>query len=107
MRTSFGQKICNHFNVRLSADVNFEDKYNYIIDEIGLDNCKQFLPYSEEKLNKLYRRDKNFNNRDIRNWDVAGQLLLRRYASKLNINAWSIAEGTCLIKQVARRIIGE
>lgn len=105
MRTLFSTKICNHFNVKISADVDFNDKYNYIIDEIGLDNCKRFLPYNKEKLEKLYHRNKHFNNNDIKKWDAAGQSLLYCYASKLNIYAWSIAQGTCTIKQVARRIL--
>lgn len=115
---SYGQTIAEHFNVRIEADVPSQDKYDFMINLLGYEKLKRLVPFTLEELKKS--KNRYFNDLDLGKWTRAvgftyqcGKADMVDYSAFKNllrdnyINAYSPAQGVCLLKEVARKMIME
>ena len=99
-------------------DMSFEEKYDFLIDKIGLQALRNWIPISDETLRDAYVKDKNLNNIPLEDWDRwagakasptnvswSSYSLRTLVAEKTGVTTFSLAECVCLLKQTAIRSI--
>ena len=76
-------------------DVEHAEKYEEFAQDIGVDELKELIPASPEKIRKAMERgDKHLNTIPLRKWDAA--------AVQIQVKGLSLAERVCALKHVAR-----
>ena len=103
------QVIKEHFG-KPHHEVPYEEKYEYLIGLIGLENAIPYIPYSKIILLNAYEAGNvNFNSNhygrtgfNLITWEQAGCRLFRAYQHKTGITSWSLSQGVCIMKEVAR-----
>lgn len=99
-------------------NASFEEKYDFLIDKIGLRILRSWIPISDEQIKEAYEKDKNLNNITLKDWDRwAGAKasptsvswkpysLRTLVAERTGVTTFSLAECVCLLKQTAIRSI--
>lgn len=77
-----------------AGDVEYAKKYEELARKIGIDELKNLIPASREKVRKaLERGDKHLNTIPLRKWDAAGVVL--------RIPGLSLSEKVGVLKHVA------
>ena len=101
--------------------LGWEEYINRVVNKIGLNELKRFLPYDISYIREAYNKDKNLNNTKINDWNRAsgfwksvgeGQNLvyidlhcgLKEYLPKIGINVFSVSECVCILKEAARML---
>ena len=83
---------------------NFEQKYTFICNEIGLDKLKRYFPLPIEELKEKLEKDVHLNNVPLRIWDYWGEYIAPLLCN-LGITAQSPAGRVCILKQAVRLAI--
>ncbi|WP_314021393.1 hypothetical protein [Mogibacterium diversum] len=99
-------------------NASFEEKYDFLIDKIGLRILRSWIPISDESIKETYAKDKNLNNIPLEDWDrwtgasaTPTDVSWKPYnlrtliAEKTGVTTFSLAECVCLLKQTATRSI--
>lgn len=99
-------------------DMSFEEKYDFLIDKIGLQTLRRWIPISDEQIKEAYEKDKNLNNIQLKDWDrwtgasaSPTSVSWKPYSlrtlvkEKTGVTTFSLAECVCLLKQTAIRAI--
>lgn len=73
------------------------EKYEEMMNNIGKEYLERLVPFAHHEIMEAYDKDKNLNNLPLAVWDRATYL----------IPGVSLAEGVCLLKHTAIRMIGE
>lgn len=97
--------------------------YGMVINLIGFEKVKGCVPFTEEEIRKAYKKDKHLNNLLMKTWDYAGGFAvtetrydqyitpinstLRRLLKEAGVTCYSCAEGVCILKECARRMVEE
>lgn len=101
------------------GDHNKPDRYANAVADIGLENIKHMLPFTNERLVTAYMLDKNLNSIPIKEWDAAAGFTedhrsgkIYHYPSPLKqalydrgINGFSPSQLVCILKEAARQIV--
>lgn len=107
---TFDEKYGNHNNT---------DRYANAVADIGLENIKHMLPFTNERLTAAYVVDKNLNSIPIKEWDAAAGFTedhrsgrIYHYPSPLKqalydrgVNSFAPAQLVCILKEAARQIV--
>lgn len=118
MAMSFSEKYKKPFRSE-SAEKQYNLTYSSAIEDLGFEELVRCLPYTLEVLHEKYKDDKHFNNTSLKAWDLASGFIvtgnrvslcgstLRAMLLEKGINTYSCAEGVCLLKFVARKLVEE
>ncbi len=102
-----------------NCDIPHREKYGKAVKDLGLENIRKLIPWSDEELLKAYQADKNFNSIKIDNWDrIAGysenhktgyissfHSPLKDMIYKAGVNYFSCSELVCILKEAALQIV--
>lgn len=106
-------------DVRTGAKLSHSEIYGRAIEYLGgLNAVAPYVPFPLDVVKKALRRDGNLNNTSRQKWDLAsgfrctlgnceplpGVGLWRLYA-KHGITVASCADGVCILKEAARRLV--
>lgn len=108
------------------TNITHHEKYDCIINLIGLDKLIPLVPFDKEEIKKAYSKDTHLNNLSYNKWKLASGFYvirnpktqnedvfmienshLHKLLYSIDINIFSVAECVCLLKQTARHMIGE
>jgi hypothetical protein len=97
-------------------EVPWHDYMRRVIDKLGLDNIKPYIPYDIEYLKEKLKEDVHLNNTELQRWDEAGGFWFRNgnpyyTATGLpilfrsnGITCFSPSDGVCVLKEAARML---
>lgn len=102
----------------LNNDMSHEEKYTAIVNGLGYENVKKFVPFSAAEIAKaLAKKDKHLNTLPLSSWDRASGyriitmqnrqdciptgMSLASYVMLQGINAFSLSELVCILKRCA------
>lgn len=114
---------CRDLNT--GQEVPWREYMGRVIEKLGIENIKFYIPFEIEYLKEKVKEDVHFNNTPIKVWDNAAG-----YASYVNrkigvqdytrlrygvvdlfihngITSFSVSDGVCVLKEAARRLCGE
>lgn len=102
----------------IPKNVSFDEKYATIVNKLGFEQVKRFIPFSESEIRKAYTKDKHFNNLPLKEWDKASGFSViydkqarnnRVLADKYGLRTlfpqgvtYSLAECVCILKYCAQ-----
>jgi hypothetical protein len=108
------------FNIPENA--TFEQTYDIIIDGLGYEEVKKYLPVSRDEIKTALKKDESLNNIPIEKWNFAagfisyvdkrtktqeykpfGTHTLCEYCHQQGIDTLSVAQLICTLKQCAKR----
>ena len=81
--------------------MSHNEKYEAIVNAIGLERCISYLPASKEKIIKSLKTDEHLNNINIKLWDEQHDSFKREFL-RIGINLLSISGTVCTLKCAAR-----
>ena len=86
-----------------NPEPTYAETYKILIEDIGIDMIKPYIPFTREQIVKALKEDKYLNNLPLTKWDLAANNLrnVNLKNIKLNISAWSLSERVCLLKESA------
>ena len=105
-------------------EISWHDYMGRVIEKLGIENIKRFIPFGLDYLKEKLKEDIHFNNTDIRQWDSASGFVpevnrktkvqewkyLRYGLGSLfvdnGITCFSPSDGVCVLKEAARRLCG-
>lgn len=99
--------------------LNWKEYMSRVVNKIGLEELRRFLPYDLSKIKEAYEKDKNLNNTSMEEWHRAsgfwkkigvGQKLeyidlhcgLKEYLPKIGVDTFCVGECVCILKETAR-----
>ena len=96
-------------------ETSHDEFYGTVIEKIGLSSVMNYVPFSNETLEKAYEEDKHFNTREtpIKTWDNATGTIeqsglpygLAHLLTQNGINQFSTAQCVCILKCAARQTV--
>lgn len=84
--------------------ITHEEKYETVVNAIGLQRCLNYVPVDLEKLPALYEEDEHLNNVPLHKWDMAHPFF-RSELSRVGINLQSLAGTVCTLKAAAKMYV--
>jgi len=105
----------------LTDDMSHEEKYNTIIDGLGYEAVKQYIPVNQQDIIDALVKDEHLNNIPLSLWDNAAGFTVNKHSFtntyevidcprglrylclKSGVNTYSVSELVCILKQCARR----
>ena len=107
--------LSRYMKIKGYEDLPHKEKYENVVRDIGYDAVKRCIPFSREQIKKaLENGDEHLNSLPISKWDTASGFrcsganctLIRSELTNLymniGINAFSCAQGVCILKEAAR-----
>lgn len=115
-KTAIGVKV--DIDIATGRRLSHEEIYGRAIEFLGgMDAVEPFIPYDIETLCKAYDKDRHFNTLRMAAWDMAAGFVSKGPDCKpYNGGLWylyrvrgitsaSCAEGVCVLKEAARRLV--
>ena len=87
-----------------TKNMSFDQKYDFLVSEIGFKNISPLMPVSKKELRKAFRKDQNFNTIPIEKWDANAAYIARLLKDQCGINVSSKSQCVCILKACARQI---
>lgn len=82
-------------------ELTFREYMGRVVNKIGIERIKPYIPYDMETLTKAHKRDVHFNNLSLKTWDRAAECI--HYVLQPNgITTYSLSERVCILKETAR-----
>ena len=81
--------------------VEWREYMGRVVNKLGVDNIKPYIPYDLDTLITAYKGDVHFNNLDIEVWDKAAKYIRHILHSK-GITTYSLSDRVCILKETAR-----
>lgn len=78
--------------------------FGAVVNAIGLDTCKLYLPEHTQVLAKAMKQDEHLNNIPLAKWDRLGRTM-RSELNRIGINSYSLSDLVCTLKQAARMTV--
>jgi hypothetical protein len=72
-----------------------------VVNKIGIERIKPYIPYDMETLIKSYKGDVYFNNLSIKVWDNAAEHI-HHILHANGITTYSLSDRVCILKETAR-----
>lgn len=107
-------------DVKTGEKLDHSEIYGRAIELLGgLDTVAEYIPFSLDRLQEAYRTDKHFNNLYLGDWDRAAGFRTNPFNGKClfmrdgiwnlyrrhGITSASCADGVCVLKEAARRLV--
>lgn len=102
----------------IPKNASFDEKYATIVNKLGFEQVKRFIPFSKSEIRKAYVKDKHLNNLPMKEWDKASGFSIiydkqtrnqRVLANKHGLRTllpqgvvYSLADCVCILKCCAR-----
>ena len=84
-------------------ELSHEEKYDKIIEILGFNNIKKFIPFTKEQVQEALKSgDKYLNTLPLRTWDMAA-ISIQMLCRNKNIST-SLAEQICILKNAAKKL---
>ena len=81
--------------------LEYREYMGRVVNKIGADNIKPYIPYDIKTLVKAYKKDIHFNVLHMREWDIAAEQI--HYVLHRNgITTYSLSDRVCILKETAR-----
>lgn len=55
-------------DINTGTEIEWHNYMRRVIDKLGIENVRRYIPYTLESLKKKYKKDKYFNNTDLNAW---------------------------------------
>lgn len=81
--------------------MSHNEKYEAIVNAIGLERCIHYLPASKEKIIRALKTDEHLNNIKLEEWD-AQHHSFKSQLVRIGINLISLSDTVCTLKCAAR-----
>lgn len=83
------------------------DKYHGIAQSLGFDELRAMVAgiADPDRIRACLVTDKYLNNIPLRRWDAVAECSVRQLARRAGYRAWSLSDGVCVLKHVARHVI--
>lgn len=81
--------------------MSHNEKYEAIVNAIGLERCIQYLPASKEKIIQSLKTDEHLNNIPLKLWDEQHTAFKHQFL-RIGINVLSLSGTVCTLKCAAR-----
>lgn len=111
---SISELVCKKFNTERECDVPYKEKMKFLINYLGYEQVKRCIPFTITEIKNAIVKDEHLNNLPLKEWDKASglvsvaekvvqvpSLLIDLYRQR-GINAFSQAQGVCILKECAR-----
>jgi hypothetical protein len=99
-------------------EISWHDYMGRVIEKLGLENIKPYIPYSLSYLKEKVEEDKHLNNTNIHRWDAAAGYSTSPFRANIDylgtgiaslfvrngITCFSLSDGVCVLKEAARRL---
>jgi len=103
-------------------EISWRDYMRRVIDKLGFDNVKYYIPFELDYLKEKYKTDINFNNTPLRVWDAASgfhpkadnktkvleykrmRVGIANLFVRKDIRTYSPSECVCVLKEAARML---
>lgn len=94
--------------------ITHTEMYTMIVNKVGLDNCKSFIPATKEQIIEALKTDEYLNNIPVAKWDSAAGYIcqganvvklpygFRNVMVSKGFNVLSLSQCVCTLKQAAR-----
>ena len=83
------------------TEMSHQEKYGAIVEAIGLNTCKYYIPATKEEIVEALKTDKHLNNIPIKKWDDQHEYFKKHFV-RIGINLISLANTVCVLKEAAR-----
>lgn len=80
--------------------------YGAVVDAIGYEKCKRYLPATDEVIVEAYAQDQYLNNIPLSAWDGKG-MYIRKHLALLGVKTYAPAQLVCILKETAKRLVEE
>lgn len=61
--------VDSHYrDINTGAEIEWRNYMRRVIDKLGIENVKRYIPYALESLKEKYKKDIHFNNTDLYTW---------------------------------------
>jgi hypothetical protein len=101
------------------TEITWDEYMSRIIDKLGLENIKPYIPFELDYLKEKLEKDIHLNNTSLISWERAAGFLTYPFKYDVTyigggisslflrngINTFSSSEGVCILKETARRLI--
>lgn len=109
-------------DINTGKKISWEDYMSRVIEKLGIENIKRYIPYEIDYLKEKLKDDIHLNNTNIRAWDAAsGFIPVVNRKTKVQeykrlhygignlfldngITCFSLSDGVCVLKEAARRL---
>ena len=110
---NFEKYLENKIGKDATDKLTHAEKYQMLVLDLGYEDVKKCVPFTIDQIVKS-TDDQHLNDLPIRHWDIASGFIcnnadckfvgsqLTRLYKKLNVTAFSNANGVCILKQCAR-----
>lgn len=105
-------------DIKTGEELSYSEKYGRAIEVLGgLDAVARYIPFSLEILREKIKDDAWLNNTSIKEWNSASGFIcppgdckfvgggIVPLYTKHGITSFSNADGVCLLKEAARRLV--
>lgn len=82
-------------------EMSHEEKYTKIVNAIGYETCKRYLPATKEEIVKALETDEHLNSIPIEKWDRQ-HIIFKGQFVRIGITHISLSNTVCVLKQCAR-----
>ncbi len=101
-------------DLNTGQEVPWHDYMRRVIDKLGLDDIKPYIPYEIDYLKEKLKEDVHLNNTTLQRWDEASGFCFHRgepyYTAcglsilfrRNGITCFSPSDGVCVLKEAAR-----
>ena len=72
-----------------------------IVNGLGIDNVRPFLPCSIGHISEMFKKDVNLNNIPLKEWDFKAECI-HGLLQRNRITCYSLSERVCILKEAAR-----
>lgn len=84
--------------------MSHEEIFTKVVNGIGLDVCKHYMPASIEVLRDALEKDPHLNNIKLEKWDRMHEQF-RHVFRRIKVNQLSLSDTVCTLKQAARMLV--
>lgn len=90
-------------DIETGTEITYEEYMRRVVNKLGLENIKYYIPFRIDYLMKQLKTDKNLNNTKLKNWNVSAERLKLLFL-KNRITYFSLSERVCVLKEAARML---
>ena len=83
-----------------------EELFTKVVNGIGLDFCKPYMPVTTDELRDALKKDPHLNNIKLKKWEDMHAQFSHAF-HYIGVNRLSMSDMTCTLKQAARMLVAE
>lgn len=82
------------------STITHEEKFGTIVNDIGLDTCIRYIPFTKEEIQEAIETEDYLNSLPIRDWESQHDYFKYMFG-RLGVNTVSINDTVCTLKRAA------